>query len=105
MRSTDRPKRSPLSYRAPSYAVAGRAPPPGAHVSNQPGGDSGPAPVDCAPIPGQQNLAQNRGFRYTVALDTEARARSSAGEHYVDIVGVRGSIPLAPTIFFKYLDH
>ena len=26
-----------------------------------------------------------------------ARARSSAGEHYVDIVGVTGSIPVAPT--------
>ena len=26
------------------------------------------------------------------------RARSSAGEHYVDIVGVTGSIPVAPTI-------
>ena len=25
-------------------------------------------------------------------------ARSSAGEHYVDIVGVAGSIPAAPTI-------
>jgi hypothetical protein len=28
------------------------------------------------------------------------RARSSAGEHYVDIVGVTGSIPVAPTIVF-----
>ncbi len=27
------------------------------------------------------------------------RARSSAGEHYVDIVGVTGSIPVAPTTF------
>ena len=27
-----------------------------------------------------------------------SRARSSAGEHYVDIVGVTGSIPVAPTI-------
>ncbi len=26
------------------------------------------------------------------------RARSSAGEHYGDIVGVAGSIPAAPTI-------
>src|SRR5438445_5020793 len=33
-----------------------------------------------------------------------ARARSSAGEHYVDIVGVTGSIPVAPTIVFNYLD-
>ncbi len=31
------------------------------------------------------------------------RARSSAGEHYVDIVGVTGSIPVAPTIFFRNL--
>ena len=30
-------------------------------------------------------------------------ARSSAGEHYVDIVGVTGSIPVAPTISFKHL--
>ena len=28
----------------------------------------------------------------------DGRARSSAGEHYVDIVGVTGSIPVAPTI-------
>ena len=28
-------------------------------------------------------------------------ARSSAGEHYVDIVGVTGSIPVAPTIFLS----
>lgn len=27
-------------------------------------------------------------------------ACSSAGEHYVDIVGVTGSIPVTPTIFF-----
>ena len=25
----------------------------------------------------------------------------SAGEHYVDIVGVTGSIPVVPTIFFR----
>src|SRR5215472_11300712 len=31
------------------------------------------------------------------------RARSSAGEHYVDIVGVTGSIPVAPTIVFEAL--
>ena len=31
------------------------------------------------------------------------RARSSAGEHYVDIVGVTGSIPVAPTIISKGL--
>jgi hypothetical protein len=33
-----------------------------------------------------------------VALPLVVRARSSAGEHYVDIVGVAGSIPAAPTI-------
>src|SRR5271165_4062538 len=32
-------------------------------------------------------------------------ARSSAGEHYVDIVGVTGSIPVAPTMLFKHLGH
>src|ERR1700730_14961883 len=32
------------------------------------------------------------------AVPQVARARSSAGEHYVDIVGVTGSIPVAPTI-------
>src|SRR5207248_2392337 len=32
-----------------------------------------------------------------------ARARSSAGEHYVDIVGVTGSIPVAPTILSNCL--
>ncbi len=34
-------------------------------------------------------------FRWCLPDD---RARSSAGEHYVDIVGVTGSIPVAPTI-------
>jgi short subunit dehydrogenase-like uncharacterized protein len=29
-------------------------------------------------------------------------ACSSAGEHYVDIVGVTGSIPVTPTIFSLY---
>src|SRR5450432_401143 len=31
-------------------------------------------------------------------------ARSSAGEHLVDIEGVTGSIPVAPTIFCKTLN-
>ena len=30
------------------------------------------------------------------------RARSSAGEHYLDMVGVTGSIPVAPTIFLDF---
>ena len=38
------------------------------------------------------NPAANTSF------DMSYRARSSAGEHYVDIVGVTGSIPVAPTI-------
>jgi hypothetical protein len=35
---------------------------------------------------------------------TGYRARSSAGEHYLDMVGVTGSIPVAPTISFNGLD-
>src|ERR1700680_1390197 len=35
------------------------------------------------------------------AVPQVARARSSAGEHYVDIVGVTGSIPVAPTSLFN----
>ena len=33
------------------------------------------------------------------------RARSSAGEHYVDIVGVTGSIPVAPTSLFNKIER
>jgi hypothetical protein len=36
-------------------------------------------------------------------LDVDNRARSSAEEHYLDMVGVTGSIPVAPTIDFKHL--
>src|SRR5436853_3203621 len=39
------------------------------------------------------------------AVPQMARARSSAGEHYVDIVGVTGSIPVAPTTLFDHLQH
>ena len=41
-------------------------------------------------------------FRTRPARDPEPprRTRSSAGEHYVDIVGVTGSIPVASTILF-----
>jgi hypothetical protein len=51
------------------------------------------------------SLARHRHFRYTLALvpHTRPRARSSAGEHYVDIVGVTGSIPVAPTRLFNNL--
>ena len=39
------------------------------------------------------------GRRYRAARPLpEWRARSSAGEHYLDMVGVTGSIPVAPTI-------
>ena len=45
-------------------------------------------------LPVAQNLATPRASTRPLV-----RARSSAGEHYVDIVGVTGSIPVAPTIF------
>src|SRR6516165_20101 len=49
-------------------------------------------------------LAWRRYFGYIPRRpDYGPRARSSAGEHYVDIVGVTGSIPVAPTSFFKGL--
>ena len=35
-------------------------------------------------------------------MNSVARARSSAGEHYGDIVGVVGSNPTAPTIYAKW---
>ncbi len=37
--------------------------------------------------------------RSAVARKREEGARSSAVEHYLDTVGVTGSIPVAPTIF------
>src|SRR4051812_4478154 len=46
-------------------------------------------------------LACLRGSRYRDAsrhVLKVSRARSSAGEHLVDIEGVTGSIPVAPTI-------
>ena len=43
--------------------------------------------------PGQKGL---QGAQQTISMT--ARARSSAGEHYGDIVGVVGSNPTAPTI-------
>jgi hypothetical protein len=36
-------------------------------------------------------------------LNTEFWARSSVGEHCVDIAGVAGSIPAVPTILFNDL--
>lgn len=49
-------------------------------------------------------LAPRPDCRYTGVTRVERTrsaqgARSSAGEHYVDIVGVTGSIPVAPTIY------
>jgi hypothetical protein len=34
-----------------------------------------------------------------IATGMAVRARSSAGEHFLDMEGVTGSIPVAPTIF------
>ena len=39
-----------------------------------------------------------------VARDQGRWALSSAVEHYLDMVGVRGSIPLAPTIFQLFIN-
>jgi hypothetical protein len=45
-------------------------------------------------------LATSEGKIYRGRLTSERRwARSSAEEHYLDMVGVTGSIPVAPTIF------
>jgi hypothetical protein len=45
-------------------------------------------------------LARPCALAYTRAFPNRhhARARSSAGEHYLDTVGVTGSIPVAPTM-------
>src|SRR4249920_1758256 len=45
-------------------------------------------------------LSYQRGYRRPpTIIRIWIRAVSSAGEHYVDIVGVTGSIPVPPTIF------
>jgi hypothetical protein len=57
-------------------------------------------------VPGKWSSAANsaltpdRGLRQFPRIPTRFadRARSSAGEHYLDTVGVTGSIPVAPTI-------
>ncbi len=54
-------------------------------------------------VEGRLRLGPTAIIRASLALDgasirTAPGARSSAGEHYVDIVGVTGSIPVAPTI-------
>ena len=45
----------------------------------------------------KRELAKPRVSRVQGSSD-RVGARSSAGEHYVDIVGVTGSIPVVPTI-------
>ena len=54
-------------------------------------------------IDSRPRLPRSGIFSYTPAFPEIARARSSAGEHYVDIVGVTGSIPVAPTILYRGL--
>src|SRR5260221_13902370 len=43
------------------------------------------------------------GARADIGSARPIRARSSAVEHYLDTVGVTGSIPVAPTIFLAML--
>ena len=44
-----------------------------------------------------------RRQRHVTPVGYVSRARSSAGEHCVDIAGVAGSIPAVPTILFNDL--
>src|SRR5580692_10830625 len=57
-----------------------------------------PAPCRALPLPAARVSATS-----SASVPSWQRARSSAGEHYVDIVGVTGSIPVAPTIFINNL--
>ncbi len=52
-------------------------------------------------IPRSLVTRQDCRYRHTIPTRAEPqrRARSSAVEHYLDMVGVTGSIPVAPTIF------
>ena len=43
-----------------------------------------------------------RPFLWGVGKTSVQRARSSAVEHFVDIEGVTGSIPVSPTIDFRW---
>ena len=65
-----------------------------------------PHPGPCNRRRGMVMACPPRRYRGAAAIPTAVfaadrsvaiRARSSAGEHYVDIVGVTGSIPVAPT--------
>ena len=57
-----------------------------------------------------EHCARSRDPVYPAELGEAAdeaafsRARSSAGEHYLDMVGVTGSIPVAPTIKINNLN-
>jgi hypothetical protein len=90
-RRNDRPKYHLIARRLHPARVRGR---PGQSARRRRGGRA---------------LQAARFFRALLALATWRRrtlnnssaaggARSSAGEHYLDTVGVTGSIPVAPTI-------
>lgn len=68
---------------APSGALRKKVRVPATEVLPSPAGDAKP-PLHAAGVSPRRT---RKGW-----------ARSSAGEHYVDIVGVTGSIPVAPTI-------
>src|SRR5581483_2942933 len=66
-------------------------------------------PCTCANwSPKSRKCWQPSGFPRPCLANTEPidqsslRARSSAEEHYLDMVGVTGSIPVAPTIFSRF---
>src|SRR5262245_55473008 len=63
---------------------------------------SSPSASSCgcaaAAAPRRPRLLDRAQELYTEPPTKRLWARSSAGEHYVDIVGVAGSIPAAPTI-------
>src|SRR5262249_899564 len=91
----------PLS---PPPPIATLAPPTTPHTTSRSWSAGAPAEPDagCRPSTRLPALALGGGFGYILALVPARlaggrRARSSAGEHYVDIVGVTGSIPVAPT--------
>ena len=44
-------------------------------------------------------------FAFIVALHHIVEARSSVGEHYLDTVGVGGSIPPVPTRLFGFYGY
>jgi hypothetical protein len=71
----------------------------GAHIPNACAAVHTPQAIDRSK-PAQnpkRRLASARAIKLYTRLPR--RTRSSAGEHYVDIVGVAGSIPAASTIF------